>query len=280
MTKLLARRTVRPRERLDPPHTMSNPKRNQAPARPGRHDTASFRKFTRKNYTALGNFHWKTQVARGNRLTNTLVRQTRQHPPHRPHDTLIQNYTKAVGQRCGLWSTTRALMSAAPRVRVQVRARAQVRACVRVRVCVCVCLCVRVCVRMRACACPRSRAGACAGAYVRAHARACACVCVGACACVCVCACAWAPADGMTHLDWAVLYLGMQACYIRLRSGWGSDGKVYIVLRLLSSASLCPACCCRPSAYEREVPVHAIGPHLASAMCCAACEKRGITPKH
>ena len=54
---------------------------------------------------------------------------------------------------------------------------------------------------------------------------------VGACACVCVCACAWAPAHGMTHLDWAVLYLGMRACYIRLRSGWGSDGNVYIVLR-------------------------------------------------
>ena len=47
-----------------------------------------------------------------------------------------------------------------------------------------------------------------------------------------VCACAWALADGMTHLDWAVLYLGMRACYIRLRSGWGSDGKVYRVARL------------------------------------------------
>ena len=40
-----------------------------------------------------------------------------------------------------------------------------------------------------------------------------------------------APADGMTHLDWAVLYSGMRACYIRLRSGWGSDGDVYDVLR-------------------------------------------------
>ena len=38
----------------------------------------------------------------------------------------------------------------------------------------------------------------------------------------------------MTHLDWAVLYLGMRACYIRLRSGWGSDGNVYIVLRGLT----------------------------------------------
>ena len=40
-----------------------------------------------------------------------------------------------------------------------------------------------------------------------------------------------APADGMTRLDWAVLYLGMRACYIPLRSGWGSDGKIYGVLR-------------------------------------------------
>ena len=55
------------------------------------------------------------------------------------------------------------------------------------------------------------------------------------CGCVCVCACAWAPADGMTHLDWAVLYLGMRACYIPLRSGWGSDGNVYIVLRGLNN---------------------------------------------
>ena len=35
----------------------------------------------------------------------------------------------------------------------------------------------------------------------------------------------------MTHVDWAVLYLGMRACYIRLRSGRGSDGNVYIALR-------------------------------------------------
>ena len=63
------------------------------------------------------------------------------------------------------------------------------------------------------------------------RARACACVCVCVCACVCACACASAPADGMTHLDWAVLYSGMQACYIRLRSGWGSDGNLYNVLR-------------------------------------------------
>ena len=54
------------------------------------------------------------------------------------------------------------------------------------------------------------------------------------CVCVCVCACAWAPANGMTHLDWAVLYLGMRACYIRLRSGWGSDGNVYNALRGLN----------------------------------------------
>ena len=35
----------------------------------------------------------------------------------------------------------------------------------------------------------------------------------------------------MTHLHWAVLYPGMWTCYIRLRSGWGSDGNVYNVLR-------------------------------------------------
>ena len=52
-----------------------------------------------------------------------------------------------------------------------------------------------------------------------------------ACACACVCACAWAPAVGMTHLDWAVFYSGTLACYIRLRSGWVSDGNVYNVLR-------------------------------------------------
>lgn len=35
----------------------------------------------------------------------------------------------------------------------------------------------------------------------------------------------------MTHLDWAVLYSSVRACYIRLRSGWGWDGNVYNVLR-------------------------------------------------
>ena len=35
----------------------------------------------------------------------------------------------------------------------------------------------------------------------------------------------------MTLLDWAVLYLGVRARYIRLRSGWGSDGNAYTVLR-------------------------------------------------
>ena len=35
----------------------------------------------------------------------------------------------------------------------------------------------------------------------------------------------------MTHLEWAMLYSGMRACFIRLRSGWGSDGNVYNVLR-------------------------------------------------
>ena len=44
------------------------------------------------------------------------------------------------------------------------------------------------------------------------------------------CVCAWAPANGMTNLDWAVLYSGMRACYIRVRSGWGSDGNVHNVL--------------------------------------------------
>ena len=37
----------------------------------------------------------------------------------------------------------------------------------------------------------------------------------------------------MTHLDWAVLYSGMSARYKRLRSGKGSDGNVYNVLRSL-----------------------------------------------
>ena len=40
---------------------------------------------------------------------------------------------------------------------------------------------------------------------------------------------AWAPAVGMTHLG--VLYFGRRACYICLRSGWGSDGNVYNALR-------------------------------------------------
>ena len=65
------------------------------------------------------------------------------------------------------------------------------------------------------------------------------CVCVGACACVCVCACAWAPADGMTHLDCAVLYSGMWACHIRVRSGWGSTrarGRVIYVCGVSRSA--------------------------------------------
>ena len=52
-------------------------------------------------------------------------------------------------------------------------------------------------------------------------------VCAGVRACAC--AWAWAPAVGMTHLG--VLYSGMRACYIRLRSGWGSDGNVYNALR-------------------------------------------------
>ena len=67
----------------------------------------------------------------------------------------------------------------------------------------CACVLVRVCVYVRA----------------RVHAR------------VCACAFAWAPADGITHLDWAVLYSSMRACFIRLRSGWGSDGNIYNVLR-------------------------------------------------
>ena len=37
------------------------------------------------------------------------------------------------------------------------------------------------------------------------------------------------PAVGMTHLG--VLFPGMRACYIHLRSGWGSDGNVYNALR-------------------------------------------------
>ena len=35
----------------------------------------------------------------------------------------------------------------------------------------------------------------------------------------------------MTHLDRAVFYPGMRACYIPLRPDWGSDGNVYNVLR-------------------------------------------------
>ena len=115
----------------------------------------------------------------------------------------------------------------------------------RMGVCLWVCLFACVCVRVRACACVRARicvrvlgrvwVRVCVRvrACVRTRVRACVCVCVCVCvgACVCVCAFAWAPADGMTHLDWAVLYLGTPACYIGLRSGWGSDGNVYIVLR-------------------------------------------------
>ena len=81
--------------------------------------------------------------------------------------------------------------------------------------------------------CVRAFAFACWGVCVCVCAVACArlCACARACACVraCVCAWAWAPAVGMTHLG--VLYPGMRACYIRLRSGWGSDGNVYNALR-------------------------------------------------
>ena len=89
--------------------------------------------------------------------------------------------------------------------------------CEHVCVCMRVCVCVCVCVRMRACARSCSRAGVCE----------CACACARACAC----ACAFAPAVGMTHLDCAVLFSGVRACYICLRSGWGSDGNVYNALR-------------------------------------------------
>ena len=76
-------------------------------------------------------------------------------------------------------------------------------------------VCVRVLGRVRVRVRGRVRAPVCMGAGVRARA------CVRACAC----AWAWAPAVGITHLG--VLYPGMWACYIRLRSGWGSDGNVY-----------------------------------------------------
>ena len=67
-------------------------------------------------------------------------------------------------------------------------------------------------------------AGACAQAVDKNH-------CQHMCACVCAWACvrAWAPAVGMTHSG--ALYSGMRACYICLRSGWGSDGNVYNALR-------------------------------------------------
>ena len=90
-----------------------------------------------------------------------------------------------------------------------VRVRVRVRACVRVR--------VRVLGRVRV--------------RVRGRVRAPVPVCAGVRVCVraCACACAWAPAVGMTHFG--VLYPGMRACYIRLRSGWGSDGNIYNALR-------------------------------------------------
>ena len=91
----------------------------------------------------------------------------------------------------------------------------------------------RVCVRVRGRACERVR--------VRACVRVCVCARARVRVCVCACACAWAPADGMTHLDWAVLYLGMRACYIRLRSGRGSDGNLYNVLRGLRDFLGAPA---------------------------------------
>ena len=72
---------------------------------------------------------------------------------------------------------------------------------------------VRVCVRVR----------------VRVRARV--CVCVGACACVRVPVCVGDGRRDDPPRYKAVLYLGMRACYIRLRSGWGSDGNVYIALR-------------------------------------------------
>ena len=79
-------------------------------------------------------------------------------------------------------------------------------------------------VRVRACV------RACAHvAFARAHAHA------HACACACPCACACAPAIGIIHPGWAVLSSCAWAFYICLRSGWGSDGKVYDVLRGLKN---------------------------------------------
>ena len=62
---------------------------------------------------------------------------------------------------------------------------------------------------------------------VRVRVRVCACSRVFACACPCASACAPAGLRCVrVCLGWAVLYSGVQACYIRLRSGWGSDSDL------------------------------------------------------
>ena len=95
---------------------------------------------------------------------------------------------------------------------------------------------MQACVRLRgAFACVRVRVRVLGRVRVRGRVRApvrvwgCACVCVRACVRACACACARALAVGVTYLG--VLYPGMRACHIRLRSGWGSDGNVYNALR-------------------------------------------------
>ena len=62
-----------------------------------------------------------------------------------------------------------------------------------------------------------------------------ACACAPARACAFPCASACVPAVGAIRLGWTVLYSGMWARYICLRSGCGSDGCVYKAFRGLKN---------------------------------------------
>ena len=91
------------------------------------------------------------------------------------------------------------------RVRVRVRVRA-------LRLSGLLCVCLRARVRARV-----SWSRACAWAR--------------ACACAWLCGSACAPAAGTIHLGWVMRYSCQRACYMCLRSGCGSVGNAYNMLR-------------------------------------------------
>ena len=63
----------------------------------------------------------------------------------------------------------------------------------------------------------------------------------------------------MTHLDWAVLYSNTRTCYTRLRSGWGSDGNVYNVLRGFSKTFFLPCEAVYQEPHERSAAARVRG---------------------